>query len=526
MEMEKEVDFFATWPPKQNRIYYDSNLTRIPPETKGQNLATYQFVRSQKGNEDVLRRLNQDTEIYTDLPKKFLETFFTVQQSSNPIKFPRMQRDKYITVRECMQHHNSFKKNGQLAIDQYQTLGWSTQKAYENWLDLLVGFAFNCLHVCKVQLCYICDNDYDDNDYDDKNVFWAIDEKQMLSDDNCSSICIVSLKGLEFRNFGKKTKTAKKWWDGAEVISIDELLPDIRHYTEKMIASLLMICDKNEITDCVKIPEGLGVFLSGLTNSQQQKVREARIKGTCDALKNYTGKKINFHVCGFFKEFRGQEIRNDKITLVDQTGRDALVIAAGIQVKGDKKEPAFPNDNTDCRVKKSLLVNAGDADWMVLFDPRRAPGQCAAHHNLYQQTSDEYYSLMSTFQLCSVQNGMQYNKNFIQTLNDLESYEYTNKVDNAASKMRKNIRLSSAGRLFGKNRTHKSVSALVGGLLFGLMGGGILTGVKDAKALKTLTGGTVIVGCFIVGLLLASWIVYPVPNVDSENAPVQKPQLG
>jgi hypothetical protein len=378
----------ASWPPHtQSRIYWYSDEEKVPENLKGGALPSQSYVDElhKKDQSEQTKRL-KSTRIFTNLPEAFFDSYLTVQTSDTPFMFPKLGENKNITIRECLKKHDEFANaSGRLHPSRWQQLGWTSQKAYDSWLDSSMLFAFShCNHYCTVDRIF--DADEARNETDSPTFHF----KQTPTDAPHKKTNIYSVTGFEYRGF-KTTPSS----------SIESTLPDVKAHSKITMQQILLAAKQTDTTDIVLIPFGMGVFIKGL--KQEGQIKEAMIQGMQQALSEYDGPPVKIQCCGSPEYFRQlAQAKNANIRIIDRCGEDAYTVANDIQDRGDELGEIEDNDNE--RTLKSMLINAGDNDWTALLDPTKTPGQYYKGHTLYFSTSDEYYALVTDFAYYSIQN--------------------------------------------------------------------------------------------------------------------------
>lgn len=379
---------YATWPPKvQNRQYILFDGTKVSAELRGNELPAKRIVDNFDTKEVLFHdSMLKNTRLYTDLPPPFFNEFLKIQRSSSPFKLPKIMENKNVTVSECFKNHPAFKmRTGSLHPNQWKQLGWKSPKAYKNWLNTSMLFAFShCMHYCSAPRVF--DEDIEQNESDGEMFYF----KQVMRDSHSphKNTNILSVTGFEFRNYKG---------------SIRETLEGVREHSKKTVEYILQIATLQEITDLVMIPYGMGVFIPKDDNGRR--IVEATYQGMVDALKEYQGPNLSIHCCGgpdFYTNLNSSN--NNKIYFYNRTGLDAYTIANNYENYGQEGS-CQPGTN---RPYKSMLINAADNDWTALLDPTKKPGQFSNNHNLFMGTSDEYFALVMGFAYFSIQRIMDF----------------------------------------------------------------------------------------------------------------------
>lgn len=383
---------YAQWPPSvATRTYHDKHGNKISGKEKGESLPSCSFVKQKEAA--ALTALSDtfvSTSLFTDLPPKFFQDFLKIQNGSNPIVFPAMGKDKGGSVRSYMQAHPAFQK-GSLNPNNWEELGWSTKKEYEQWLDTSMLFAFShCNHYCSALRIFEADRDKNNSNNGSHFYFKQSDNIEKRTN-------ILSVSGFEFRGFPTRNVT-------------QAVLSEVEKHSKLTMQQILSAAESTQTTDIVLIPFGMGVFIKGHPN--EAAIRNKMMAGMVEALKEYKDRPVSIHSCGwtsFNSQLKEACASNPRISLIPHEGEDAYTIANDIQDRGnDNNEmediPANFADEFTRRQKKSLLINAGDSDWLAMLDNKRGPGQCWKGHTLYHNTSDEYFALVTDLALHSVQN--------------------------------------------------------------------------------------------------------------------------
>jgi hypothetical protein len=150
---------------------------------------------------------------------------------------------------------------------------------------------------------------------------------------------------------------------------------------------ILNAATQTKSTDIVFIPVGMGVFLT----HKKEEMKAEMLLGWINGLNSYQGPTLTLRCClipGQFETIQ-KALQNTKVTLINHAGEDAYTVANAVQ---------------DKLGGKSMLVNAGDHDWIVGFEQDKRPGQFSAGHTLFHSTSDEYFGLMTLFPAFSIAN--------------------------------------------------------------------------------------------------------------------------
>ena len=149
---------------------------------------------------------------------------------------------------------------------------------------------------------------------------------------------------------------------------------------------ILTAAQKTDTNSIVLIPIGAGVFLPRGPERlvAMQQIRE----GWVEALKAYQGPEMTVYCCLFNGlDAIMHETTNPQIKFINCAGQDAYTVANFLEDSG----------------QKSMLVNAGNHDWIASLQPHMGPGQLVDGCYLFTQTSDEYFALMTKFKSHSLQ---------------------------------------------------------------------------------------------------------------------------
>lgn len=379
-QVSQDIQTCPTWPPHKNRKYYNLQNELLTEQQTGKDLPAFHMAQwfNERYSNKMKHPLFQSAQIISDLPAPFLQIFFKIQQGKNPIRFPVIMEDKNVTVGECLIHHPAMLD--ELALTKWQALGWKTEHQYRNWLNTSMLFAFaHCMHYCEAPRVF----DYDSQDQTFKMMPCDFEEAGLTSHPRTH---ILSVTGFELRHFGCGGPFSNKLSNREQLIAALIHNQSIRKESEKTMMQILEF--SSAIGSVVWIPYGMGVFLGGLQNTQKQAIKDQMFEGMRQACKKYQGPAITMHLCAFFDEFKS--VSNKAVQFINQKGKDAYILA---------------NRLTDAGIK-TLLINAGDNDWMALLDNRKKPGQFSPNHTLYHSTSDEYYALVTLFEIFSIQNLM------------------------------------------------------------------------------------------------------------------------
>lgn len=379
-QLSQDIQSCPTWPPSNHRKYYNLQNELLTKERTGKDLPAFHMAQwfNDRYPDKLKHPLFQSAQIISDLPAPFLQTFFKIQQGKNPIRFPVIMQDKNVTVGECMIHHPAMLD--ELALAKWQALGWKTVHQYRNWLNTSMLFAFaHCMHYCEAPRVF----DYDGKDKTFKMIRCAFEEAGLTSHPRTH---ILSVTGFELRHFGCGGQFTDKVANRDQFINGLIKSRSIQKESEKTMTQILEFA--SAIGSVVWIPYGMGVFLNGLQETQQQAIKDQMFEGMRQACYKYQGPVITMHLCAFFDRFIS--VSNKAVRFINQKGKDAYILA---------------NRLTDAGIK-TLLINAGDNDWMALLDNHKKPGQFSPNHTLYHSTSDEYYALVTLFEIFSIQNMM------------------------------------------------------------------------------------------------------------------------
>lgn len=421
----------AHWPPSKEpnahnqRIYWYANGNKIPEKLIGRELPARAIVQQQQNlSRADLSQLLDSTRLFINLPGKFFQSYLTIQNSTNPIHFPAIMQNKNVSVRDCMNRHPAFASaNGPLNPRHWKQLGWGSKRAYNEWLDSSMLFAFShCNHYCAATR--LIDADRERNLAEQGAAFHFKQYSPAELANNPKKTHIFSVTGFEYRGFVEKGEA-----------TISSTIPKAKYHSQLTMEQILLAAETTETTDIILIPFGMGVFIKGCKEEKQ--IRTAMMEGMVDALKAYDGRPVTMHCCGwpdFYKELAAAN--NPKIRFIDGTGYDAYTLANHIQDQGDEKNemesiPDAFQEKYRPRQLKSMLINAGDNDWTALLENTKVPGQFSLGHSLYHQTSDEYYALITNFALYSIQNLLAVFKNLFTThkIIQLTNLENKNTVD-------------------------------------------------------------------------------------------------
>jgi len=150
---------------------------------------------------------------------------------------------------------------------------------------------------------------------------------------------------------------------------------------------ILNAATNTKTTDVVFIPVGMGVFLT----HKREEMKAEMLSGWIEELNAYQEPHITLRCCLMPGQFEliQKHVNNPNITLSNHHGQDAYTVANAIQ---------------DQPGKKSMLINAGDHDWLVSLKKNNRPGECFKGHTLFNSTSDEYFALMTQFSAFSIPN--------------------------------------------------------------------------------------------------------------------------
>jgi len=379
-QLSQDIQSCPTWPPRKERKYYNLQDELLTEQQTGKELPAFHMAQwfNERCPDKLKHPLFQSAQIISDLPAPFLQTFFKIQQGSNPIRFPVIMQDKNVTVGECLIHHPAMLD--ELALAKWQSLGWKSVHQYRNWLNTSMLFAFaHCMHYCEAPRVF----DYDSQDQTFKMIHHDFEESKLASHPRTY---ILSVTGFELRDFGCGGQFTNKVANREKLINELIIYNMIMRESEKTMTQILEF--SSAIGSVVWIPYGMGVFLNGLPDDQKKRIKKGMFEGMRQACNKYQGPVITMHLCAFFDEFKS--VSNKAVRFINQQGKDAYILA---------------NRLTDAGIK-TLLINAGDNDWMALLDNRKKPGQFAANHTLYHSTSDEYYALVTLFEIFSIQNMM------------------------------------------------------------------------------------------------------------------------
>lgn len=376
----KELSQLPSWPPVTGqsqhtpvytRTYFDQKGMPLNSSLRGERLPSHQrqtefdaLLPSEK------KALFASTQLFTDLPPVFFERYLQIQNSPHPIEtLPKMNQDKHISVWSSARQSRNFSRHfseqerGVLRISQWRQLGWPSEQAYVDWLNSSMLFAFShCMHYCSASRVF-------EHAPGEHKAGKAIFRETKANIKDSKKTNILSVVGFEFRGYSGPI---------SETSLIRQAGLTVEH--------ILDVATKTSTKHIVLIPYGMGVFLPD-DQKARNRISAYLLKGMKDGFKNYQGPPITIHCCaGFlYENFNGC---NDRITFVNQHGKDAYTLANYLEDFGSK----------------SMLINAGDNDWTAGLDPRRVPGQCALGHTLFDTTSDEYYALMTQLALHSIQN--------------------------------------------------------------------------------------------------------------------------
>jgi hypothetical protein len=412
------VSILAQWPPKrESRAYYWANGTEISPKSyptksgkpddrpspigaelpsNGLLSLLKQLEENKSINQHFYQPLLKTSLFFTNLPAAFWAAYLSVQYSSGKpiLSFPTLGKNKNRTVIECIADTPAYKE-GLLHISNWQTLGWNSEDEYNKWLKTTVQFAFT--HCCPyLSVPRIFDVDKNKSPKDKvhfKQVFKDLDhviqKKHKLTH-------IFSVKGFEYRRF------EGNW---------AETLAQVQEHSRLTMLHILTTAEKTDTTDIVWIPYGMGVFIRNLLCEEE--VKKATFAGMREALASYKGKYVTLHCCAFLEKLTNG-INNPSINFQDKTGLDAYTIANDIQDRGDDlgEREKLPNNTGNPRKLKAMLINAADDDWTAALDPDAIPGQYFRGHDLYQETSDEYFGLLTAFPVFSIQRHMRWIHNW------------------------------------------------------------------------------------------------------------------
>jgi hypothetical protein len=431
----------SPWPPNQkSRVYLDSTGKQIPSNLTGKSLPAKTFVSEQhKLPIDRKKKLLGSTKLFINLPPAFFQAYLSIQMSDKPIKLPKINQNKNISVRECLSKHSAFAGSaGPLHPENWQNLGWASAEAYDKWLDSSMLFAFShCNHYCSA-IRVIDEQKVNDN----SDTFYFIENTKKELEESPKRTNIYTVTGFEYRCF---TESSSK--------TIESTLPEVLYHSALTMNQILLAAQATQTTDIVMIPFGMGVFIQG--NKYEKQIKETMMQGIIAALKDYKGPPVKLHCCGwpdFFKQL--ESASNPLIQVLDKTGKDAYTVANYIQDIGDEQhgyEEGY-DVNIAPRKLKSMLINAGDNDWTALLDQGKVPGQFSDGHTLYHSTSDEYFALVTNFAFYSVQN-------LIHLLKDLVATKKIEQLTNLENSLEPDlVNMNTTSSFFGQSAA-KSINS-------------------------------------------------------------------
>ena len=457
-----------------NREYFLLDGRTIPPKHTGQDLESKKWAEEAMSHfENPLASLR----IYTDLPKEFFEEFLRVQYSSDPIRFPKMQEDKNLSVLSCMKKHSSF-GGGVLAIKNWKSLGWHSEKDYQQWLNSSMLTAFSgTLHYCSaVRRFNFVPREKENIDFFEEND--CKKENKLIN--------ILSVAAFEYRNM--------RYGKDRPFNSVKETVREIQKHAQKIMAGILKVANDTGTTNVLIIPFGMGVFLPDDQESKN-KVQNAMYTGMKQALAAYNGSKITIHSCGFrgFYENLFSNTSNPKITVEDKKGLDAYSLANSLEDSG----------------KNSMIVNAGDNDWTAGLNSRRLPGQCFLGHTLYNSTADEYLGLMTSFSFFSIERAITaFGKKFSSVITSTYS---SDQLDQS-----KKFDFSLESRKKEKTRGFRYVAPLILGGIMGVLVGAVAAALFSSLA---LVGVALVAVCSgLVASVLSVGIAYRLFGLNTNES--------
>lgn len=365
--MPTEVLDIAQWLPRggTQRLLVNRDYG-VPSNKRGLELPAHQRVSTTETTRDDLAQLK----IFTDLPTTFYTTFVSILAENTSSVFPCMGEDKSPSVRGCLQHLADSADKRTLAPENWEKLGWVNRESYEIWLDTPVLFAFSGSgHYCSSPRVF--EFDHRDANSIDHFRLTALQAPKKTTN-------IFSVAGFEYRGYRDSRKIDA---------TIDQGL--VKQHATILMDQILYAATVTETTDVVMIPVGMGVFLP---TYKKDALKAEILQGCIDALNHYPETKpLSVHCCllpGQFEQI-SSHLTNPNIFLQNREGQDAYTVANAIG--------GLPG-------RKSMLVNAGDHDWIVQLKPGKAPGQCSLAHTLSHSTSDEYFALLTEFARFSIGN--------------------------------------------------------------------------------------------------------------------------
>ena len=368
--MSTEVLDVAQWLPTARTqrllVNRDYGATYNIDNISGRDLPAHHRVSTTETTLDDLAQLK----LFTNLPTTFYTTLVSILAEKTSSVFPRMGQDKSPSVQDCLQKLADSPDKRTLAPENWKKLGWENRESYEKWLHTPVLFAFSGSgHYCSSPRVF-------EFDYRDKN---SIDHFRLTAPQAPKKTTnIFSVAGFEYRGYRDRLKIDA---------TIDQEL--VKQHAKILMEQILYAATETGTTDVVMIPVGMGVFL---LEYKKQVLKEEILKGWIDALNQYPAtKRLTVHCCLMPGQFEVivSRLTNPNIFLQNRVDQDAYTVANAI---GDKPG------------RKSMLVNAGDHDWILPLEPGKAPGQCSLNHTLRHSTSDEYFALLTEFARFSIGN--------------------------------------------------------------------------------------------------------------------------
>lgn len=357
------------------RFYWNASRQPIDRTLTGSVLPAKAHVEQLA--ESSTQQLLGSAQVTTDLPMPFYAVLLDeLAKHKGEHPFPVIMQNKHVTVSSCIKKMSADSAQI-LSEDNWEKLGWDSKLAYQKWLNTKVLFAFSGSgHYCSAPRVF---------DFVGSNE--SGDHFQQVAPSSAKITNIFSVAGFEYRRPEKERGSLQA--DIDQTLQVDATgISDVQKYSIVTMQQILAAAANTNTTDIVMIPVGMGVFLQ---QYRKEDIKNEMLEGWIKALNDYKGPPINLHGCLMPGQFEKivSKVNNLNISFQDRAGQDAYTVANAIQ---------------DQPGRKSMLVNAGDHDWIAALDPGKGPGQFANGHTLYMSTSDEYFALTTLFSAFSIAN--------------------------------------------------------------------------------------------------------------------------